>query len=64
MLDAANVYHEVNRPQLAMFDNVEKYLCDVLQGHYDPKKLPPFAMWREELAAIAVGRVGLYQNYD
>ena len=50
-LDAVNEYREDYRPQLAMFDNAETYLRDVLQGRFDPKKLPPITKWREELAA-------------
>ena len=40
-LDAANEYYEDNRPQIAMFDNAERYLRDVLQARFDSKKLPP-----------------------
>jgi len=29
-------------PQIAMYENAEKYLRDVLQERFDPKKLPPF----------------------
>ena len=58
-----NDYREDNRPQLAMFDNAEKYLRDVLQARFDPKKLPPITKWREELAAKTAEKDALYREY-
>jgi len=34
---------------LALFDAVDKYLRDVLQERFDPKKLPPITAWKQEL---------------
>jgi len=62
-LDDANEYYELFRPQLAMFENAEKYLRDVLQSRFDPKKLPPVTKWREELTAKTAEREGLYREY-
>ena len=62
-LDAANEYHEDFRPQIAIYNNAEKYLRDVLQGRFDPKKLPPITKWREELADKTAESAALYQEY-
>ena len=62
-LDAANEYREFYRPQLAMFDNAEKYLRDVLQARFDPKKQPPITKWREELSAKTAEKDSLYREY-
>ena len=62
-LDAANEYHEDYRPQIAMYDNAEKYLRDVLQDRFDPKKLPPITKWRDELATKTAESAALYQEY-
>jgi len=54
-LDSANGYYEANRPQIMMYESAEKYLHNVLQKHFDPKKLPPITKWqaeREKLTAI------------
>jgi hypothetical protein len=62
-LDVANEYYEDNRPQLAMFDNADKHLRNVLQERFDPKKLPPITIWREELAAKTAEKDSLYRDY-
>ena len=62
-LDAANEYYEAHRSELAMFNNAEQYLRDVLQGRFDPKKLPPITKWRGELAAKSTEKETLYTKY-
>jgi len=62
-LDAVNEYREDYRPQLAMFDNAEKYLRGVLKERFDPNKLPPISRWQNELAAKLVESDALYQRY-
>jgi len=47
-LDAANEYRETHRIEIAMYENAEKYLREVMQGHFDPKKLPPVSKWQAE----------------
>jgi hypothetical protein len=46
-----------------MFDNAEKHLRNVLQERFDPKKLPPITMWREELATKTAEKKTQYQEY-
>jgi len=43
-----NEYHETHRIEIAMYENAEKYLREVMQGHFDPKKLPPVSKWQAE----------------
>ena len=62
-LDAANEYYEAYRPQIAMYDNAEKYLCDVLQGHFDPKKPPPVSKWKAEREKLAADKQRLNGEY-
>jgi len=62
-LDAANRYYESNRAGLALFDSAARYLRDALQGRYDPKKLPPTTMWRQELAEKTAEKDALYREY-
>ena len=47
-----------------MFDNANKYLRDVLQGRFDPKKLPPIIMWQQELASKQSEVKALTAEYD
>ena len=47
-----------------MFDNADKYLCGVLQTHFDPKKLPPIAKWKAEIEKLTAERSGLNQQYN
>ena len=63
-LDAANEYYNDYRPQIAMFDNADKYLRGVLQERFDPKKLPPISKWRDELAAKLAEADTLYREYS
>jgi len=63
-LYTANEYYETHRSEIAMFDNAEKYLRDVLQGRFDPKKLPPITKWREELVDKTAEQEVLYRQYD
>ena len=39
------------------------YRVNVLQGRFDPKKLPPIKKWREELATLTIGANQLYLDY-
>jgi ATP-dependent exoDNAse (exonuclease V) alpha subunit len=62
-LATANDYYESNRCELAMFDNAERSLRDVLQKRFDPKKLPPITKWQEELSAKTNEKTALYREY-
>jgi hypothetical protein len=62
-LDAVNDYRETHRPELAMYDNAERYLRDVLQERFDPKKLSPITKWQGDLAAKIAGKDALYREY-
>ncbi|MDR0288397.1 MAG: hypothetical protein LBI03_11925 [Clostridiales bacterium] len=46
------------------FDAAEKYLRGVLQGRFDPKKLPPITKWRDELDAKTADKETLYREYE
>lgn len=62
-LAAANEYHEQHRSELAQFANAEKYLRDVLQTHFDTKKLPPISKWQNELSVKTAEKDALYRDY-
>jgi hypothetical protein len=62
-LDAATAYYETHRSEIAMYDNAERYLRDVLQERFDPKKQPPVTRWRNDLAAKTTEKEALYQEY-
>jgi hypothetical protein len=62
-LDAANDYHETYRPQIAMYDSAVEYLQKVMQGHFDPKKLPPMKKWEAERGELAAERAELNREY-
>ena len=40
-LDAAKDYRETYRSEISAYEEAERYLKKVMQGHFDPKKLPP-----------------------
>jgi hypothetical protein len=63
-LDAANNFYDTFSAELILFDAAEKYLRDVLQGRFDPKKLPPITKWREELTTKTAEKEKLYQEYS
>ena len=62
-LDTANEYYETYRNEITMYDNAEKYLRDVLQKHFDPKKLPPITKWKAERDKLTAERNKLNQRY-
>jgi hypothetical protein len=62
-LDAANEYYETHRAEIAMYDNAERYLRDVLQERFDPAKLPPITKWKAERDAKTAEKDGLHQEY-
>jgi len=62
-LAAANAYHETYRDEIAMYDKAEKYLRDVLQGRFDPKKSPPVTMWKAEIAKLTAERKLIEADY-
>jgi len=47
-LDFANSYYESNRMEITLFEAAERYMKDVLQKRYEPKKLPPITKWKAE----------------
>jgi len=62
-LDTTNEYYETYRNEITMYDNAEKYLRDVLQKHFDPKKLPPITKWKAERDKLTAERNKLNQRY-
>lgn len=62
-LDTANEYYETHRNEIAMYYNAEKYLRDVLQGHFDPKKLPPIKKWQAERNKLIAEKLRLNREY-
>ena len=46
-----------------MYDKAEKYLRDVLQGRFDPKKSPPVTMWNAEIAKLTAERKLIEADY-
>jgi len=63
-LEAANGFYEANATGLILFEAAEKYLRGVLQKRYDPKKLPPIDMWRQELGSKISEKNALNQEYQ
>ena len=62
-LAAANDYYETYRNEITMYDKAEKYLRDVLQERFDPKKSPPIKMWQSEIQKLTAERGKLNQRY-
>jgi hypothetical protein len=62
-LEAADAFEWKHFNDLQDYDNAEKYLRSVLQGRFDPKKLP-VAKWREELTSKTTERDSLYREYN
>jgi len=63
-LDTANEYYESNRREITLFESAERYLRDVLQKHFDPKKLPPVTKWKEERSKLIAETQTLNQAYQ
>ena len=63
-LNAVNSFYEDNRAGLTLFDAADKYLRGVLQDRFDPKKLPPITMWRDELTAKTAEQKAMYREYQ
>ena len=59
----ANAYYDVNSADIILCRAAERYLKDVLQERFDPKKLPPMTKWREELSAKTAERAALNRDY-
>ena len=47
-LDTANDYYETHRMEITLYEADDKYLREVMQGHFDPKKSPPVKKWIAE----------------
>ena len=62
-LEAANAYYNANRTEIALFEAAERYLKDVLQKRFDPKKLPPVTKWKAEQAKLQVEQKDLNRRY-
>ena len=62
-LAAANAYYETNRREVTLYESAERYLKDVLQGHFDPKKLPPIKQWKTEQTKLLSQKSALNNDY-
>ena len=62
-LDASNEYYEANRPQITLYEAAERYLKDVLQEHFDSKKMPPVSKWTAERAELTAEKKRLNSEY-
>jgi len=62
-LEAIDDYYEIYRAELTLYDAADKYMKNVMQGRYNPNKLPPITKWQEELATKTATRYSLYQEY-
>jgi hypothetical protein len=62
--NAVESFHDSHRAELTLYDAAERYLRDVLQGRFDPSRLPPMTKWKEEREAKTAERDALYAQYD
>ena len=60
---AFNNYAEDNRPELTLFNAAERYIKDVMQERYDPKKLPPITKWKAEFKSLSADKDLIYREY-
>ena len=63
-LDAANSYYHAHDTEIVLFDAAERYLKDVMQERFDPKKLPPIRKWESERDKLKAERQQLSREYD
>jgi hypothetical protein len=62
-LENASAYYEANRAEITLCEAAEKYLKDVLQARFDPKKLPPITKWKAEREKLKADMDRLRQEY-
>jgi hypothetical protein len=62
-LENATAYYEANRAEITLCETAERYLKDVLQARFDPKKLPPITKWKAEREKLNADMGGLRQEY-
>lgn len=62
-LDTANAYYDAHRTEIVLFEAAERYLKDVMQGRFDPKKLPPITKWTAERDKLNTGMRRLNGEY-
>lgn len=62
-LDAANAYYRDHDSEIVLFEAAERYLKDVLQKRFDPKKLPPIAKWKAERDRLIGEKKQLSEKY-
>ena len=62
-LEASEAYDWKHLNDLQNYDNAEKYLRDLLQSRFNPKKSPPITKWQEELTAKTAESAALYRDY-
>ncbi len=63
-LDAANSYYHAHDTEIVLFEAAERYLKDVMQERFDPKKLPPIRKWEAERDKLKAERQQLSHEYD
>lgn len=62
-LDTANAYYEEHRTEITLYEAAERYLKDVMQDHFDPKKLPSISKWEAESNKLKSERQELSRRY-
>ncbi|MCL2502895.1 MAG: MobA/MobL family protein [Bacteroidales bacterium] len=63
-LDVANAYYENNCPQITMYKDAERYLRNVLQTHFNPKKSLPVTKWKAEREKLLADKQRLNREYQ
>ena len=63
-LDAANSYYHAHDTEIVLFEAAERYLKDVMQERFDPKKLPPIRKWESERDKLKAERQQLSHRYS
>ncbi len=63
-LDAANSYYHAHDTEIVLFEAAERYLKDVMQERFDPKKLPPIRKWEAERDKLKAERQQLSRRYS
>jgi hypothetical protein len=61
--NTSHSFYEIHRAEITLYEAAKRYLKDVLQGRFDPKKLPPITKWQDERTAKTAEKQKLNGEY-
>ena len=63
-LEFANNFYRSHESEMILYESAERYIKEIMQKRYDPKKLPPITKWKAERETLTAERNLIYREFN